>query len=139
VTQPPRTPSLARLVRRAAACRGAAACFDYNCTVTVDKQTKSMLLLSLWLAAVSAFFVGAIWLSSHPRFIFVSAFLFGTLGVACLVIIALPAPREYPPGFCQACGYDLTGNVSGRCSECGVIAWRVPEDLPPHAEATRDA
>ncbi len=21
---------------------------------------------------------------------------------------------------CQSCGYDLTGNVSGRCSECGV-------------------
>ncbi len=24
-----------------------------------------------------------------------------------------------PPGHCQRCGYDLTGNVSGRCPECG--------------------
>lgn len=24
-----------------------------------------------------------------------------------------------PPGFCQKCGYDLTGNVSGVCPECG--------------------
>ena len=24
-----------------------------------------------------------------------------------------------PPGHCQACGYNLTGNVSGRCPECG--------------------
>ena len=24
-----------------------------------------------------------------------------------------------PPGHCQHCGYDLTGNVSGRCPECG--------------------
>ncbi len=24
-----------------------------------------------------------------------------------------------PPGHCQDCGYDLTGNVSGRCPECG--------------------
>ena len=24
-----------------------------------------------------------------------------------------------PPGHCQRCGYDLMGNVSGRCSECG--------------------
>ena len=26
---------------------------------------------------------------------------------------------RYPVGHCQTCGYDLTGNVSGRCSECG--------------------
>ena len=25
----------------------------------------------------------------------------------------------YPPGHCQKCGYDLTGNVSGVCPECG--------------------
>jgi len=25
----------------------------------------------------------------------------------------------YPPGHCQTCGYNLTGNVSGVCSECG--------------------
>ncbi len=24
-----------------------------------------------------------------------------------------------PPGSCQKCGYDLTGNVSGVCPECG--------------------
>jgi hypothetical protein len=23
------------------------------------------------------------------------------------------------PSFCRRCGYNLTGNVSGRCSECG--------------------
>ena len=27
--------------------------------------------------------------------------------------------RRYPRGHCQGCGYDLTGNVSGRCPECG--------------------
>ena len=27
--------------------------------------------------------------------------------------------RRPPRGHCQRCGYDLTGNVSGRCSECG--------------------
>jgi len=25
----------------------------------------------------------------------------------------------YPPGHCQKCGYNLTGNESGRCPECG--------------------
>lgn len=28
----------------------------------------------------------------------------------------------FPPGTCQNCGYDLTGNVSGRCPECGAAA-----------------
>ena len=27
--------------------------------------------------------------------------------------------RRIPPGHCQRCGYNLTGNVSGKCSECG--------------------
>ena len=34
-----------------------------------------------------------------------------------------PLVRErrpfYPPGHCQKCGYNLTGNVSGVCPECG--------------------
>jgi predicted RNA-binding Zn-ribbon protein involved in translation (DUF1610 family) len=28
------------------------------------------------------------------------------------------------PGHCSRCGYDLTGNVSGRCPECGGPVWR---------------
>lgn len=31
---------------------------------------------------------------------------------------------EHDPGFCGRCGYDLTGNVSGVCPECG---WKLPE------------
>jgi len=27
--------------------------------------------------------------------------------------------RVCNPGLCSGCGYDLTGNVTGRCSECG--------------------
>ncbi len=27
--------------------------------------------------------------------------------------------RRYPKGHCQTCGYDLTGNTSGVCPECG--------------------
>ena len=30
--------------------------------------------------------------------------------------------RRIPPGRCQNCRYDLTGNVSGRCPECGETA-----------------
>ena len=28
--------------------------------------------------------------------------------------------RRFPAGHCQTCGYNLTGNVSGRCPECGM-------------------
>ena len=27
--------------------------------------------------------------------------------------------RAMPPGCCAVCGYNLTGNVSGKCPECG--------------------
>lgn len=27
--------------------------------------------------------------------------------------------RRIRPGFCLRCGYNLTGNTSGVCSECG--------------------
>jgi hypothetical protein len=27
--------------------------------------------------------------------------------------------RRYSPGHCRECGYNLTGNTSGRCPECG--------------------
>ena len=29
--------------------------------------------------------------------------------------------RRPPKGHCQTCGYDLTGNVSGVCPECGKV------------------
>ncbi len=36
--------------------------------------------------------------------------------LSCLLYRA--STRSSSPGFCS-CGYDLTGNVSGRCPECG--------------------
>lgn len=33
------------------------------------------------------------------------------------------------PGYCSKCGYDLTGNASGRCPECGT-----PADQTTYAE-----
>ena len=30
--------------------------------------------------------------------------------------------ERIPPGTCEHCGYDLTGNVSGQCPECGAAA-----------------
>ncbi|MGD8450305.1 MAG: hypothetical protein PVJ57_00675 [Phycisphaerae bacterium] len=36
-------------------------------------------------------------------------------------LLAFCARRRHPTGRCRACGYDLTGNVSGRCPECGAV------------------
>jgi predicted RNA-binding Zn-ribbon protein involved in translation (DUF1610 family) len=45
-----------------------------------------------------------------------------------LVIVAAPTARliwldrrRPRPGHCKSCGYNLTGTVSGVCSECGVV------------------
>jgi hypothetical protein len=62
---------------------------------------------------------GSIW-----SYLFFSA-NFGLL-ISVLFAAAVAAPwrfvqwwRRPRPGCCQGCGYDLTGNVSGRCPECG--------------------
>jgi hypothetical protein len=43
-----------------------------------------------------------------------------------LIVLAIPTAilwwldrRRRLPGHCRRCGYNLTGNVSGRCPECG--------------------
>ena len=39
-------------------------------------------------------------------------------GIIVAVLIAATG-RHPAPNRCRACGYDLTGNVSGKCPECG--------------------
>jgi hypothetical protein len=41
------------------------------------------------------------------------------LCVFTIILLVQLDRRHRPPGHCQNCGYDLTGNVSGRCPECG--------------------
>ena len=67
--------------------------------------------------------VGPVWLPKRSK-------LPGMSGLSCPIwMLVLPAAlptafllyrdRRYPPGHCQGCGYDLTGNESGVCPECG--------------------
>ncbi|MCP4250685.1 MAG: hypothetical protein GY778_26895 [bacterium] len=51
-----------------------------------------------------------------------SALYLMMVAVPGVVVAALIARRRrYPRGHCQRCGYDLTGNESGRCPECGKL------------------
>jgi hypothetical protein len=45
--------------------------------------------------------------------------------VAGLTYWAHRRARGFPPGHCRRCGYDLTGNISGTCPECGFHSGRL--------------
>ncbi len=61
-------------------------------------------------------------------------------GYAFLLIAVLYDRTKRPrKGYCIACEYDLTGNVSGRCPECGtpVAAGAAPPGPPGPAEVKK--
>ncbi|MCC6359140.1 MAG: hypothetical protein IT450_10365 [Phycisphaerales bacterium] len=42
------------------------------------------------------------------------------IGISVIALLAmLPKPDRVAAGHCEKCGYDLTGNQSGVCPECG--------------------
>ncbi len=47
--------------------------------------------------------------------------------MVALLLLVSEYPSRYPPGHCQTCGYNLTGNVSGICPECGT---RISKGIP---------
>lgn len=51
--------------------------------------------------------------------VFVGYFALTYLAMNCAVFIRLRYRPVHPEGHCAECGYDLTGNVSGVCPECG--------------------
>jgi hypothetical protein len=53
-----------------------------------------------------------------PLFLLLLGLMFLVSGVTHWGVASSLRPR-YPAGHCQQCGYNLTGNVSGRCPECG--------------------
>ncbi len=70
----------------------------------------------LWLCAA----MSPVWAQRAPD-MFVLAIIW--VAVSWLGVLAGARLRSLrcrlPEGVCRTCGYDLTGNVSGRCPECG--------------------
>lgn len=61
-----------------------------------------------------------LWVGGLLSFLFIGVMLAGVLRLLEIVIDILFGPPAGPrAGCCQHCGYNLTGNVSGVCPECG--------------------
>jgi hypothetical protein len=63
------------------------------------------LLVTIWPSASRSAFTLPLWLVFVPLIIPTALLWWGY--------------RRFPAGHCQNCGYNLTGNVSGVCTECG--------------------
>lgn len=106
------------------------------------REHKAILLLVVWIGIV----LGSLTLlviEQGGLWILYSVFAMAVgLGVVCVGVMAVPVPRIHPIGFCAKCGYDLTGNQSGRCPECGTGSARPAgataenQGSKPHASAT---
>jgi hypothetical protein len=100
---------------------------------------KSLCVLVLVLGVAGACYVAApVVRSTWPLMLVALAVAIAFAGVRTV----LYAKRELPAarrklGLCERCGYDLTGNVSGVCPECGSGAgWRAIDAAPlPHGAA----
>ena len=56
---------------------------------------------------------------SPPNIISVPIWFVLLISAALTYLLFRLDRKRIPPGHCQSCGYDLTGNVTGVCSECG--------------------
>ena len=79
---------------------------------------------SAWSLQLARERFGLVFPSARPVFggsaeIWVMPVWIALLALLVPTTIAWIKCRRYPPGRCQSCGYDLTGNVSGTCPECG--------------------
>src|SRR6185295_5029923 len=63
--------------------------------------------------------LGYIW----PSRVALACAAFGALltlpASAVLILRRLRPNKSHPSGTCKQCGYDLAGNLSGKCPECG--------------------
>jgi hypothetical protein len=106
-------------------------CGDFLVGLSVLRNTRADRIASRWrsvkLAAVASYLAwmgckswpGWYPFADHNPFLGISEIM---LAIAvCWLIRAYLEARPRDPMQCAKCGYNLTGNVSGRCPECGSI------------------
>lgn len=114
----PRTPSVHLPLWLALLAVGTLTAYVYRRKRIFDYAPHQYLLALLVWGSIEL--IVAVLLGSHVWTSDFKIFAFTVLTVA--VPVAYVRYREsmvVPPGFCRKCRYDLTGNVSGRCPECG--------------------
>ena len=68
-----------------------------------------------------------LWMSRY----FVKCPYWFVIGVCAILPLRWMMLRRVPPGHCACCGYNLTGNMSGVCPECGAAVVRPAPASPP--------
>ncbi|MHC4698177.1 MAG: hypothetical protein ACYTFA_15695 [Planctomycetota bacterium] len=70
--------------------------------------------------------IGILAVSNYVGFNVWTLTIEGVIGFGFAFLVSIPFllvraghVRKPPSGYCQKCGYNLTGNVSGVCPECG--------------------
>jgi len=80
---------------------------------------RSILLTMSITAVICAVCVMLLLPTNEVLGILASLVLGSVVFLAACTILRRRLPILYPPGHCVRCGYNLTGNVSGVCPECG--------------------
>jgi hypothetical protein len=115
-SDPPVTPAPATAAHRDDLARGPFTPMDWLLGVISD-----LVLFLLSLVAIDMGFARLPWLPSNAVFVFLLAMMIG-LANGYSTMRLRRRKREakcLPQGYCVKCGYNLTGNVSGICPECG--------------------
>ncbi|MCC7294209.1 MAG: hypothetical protein IT449_19270 [Phycisphaerales bacterium] len=71
-----------------------------------------------------------------PQIVRLPLWPFALASLLLTIVMIRRMRRGFRAGCCATCGYDLTGNVSERCPECGV---EVSDDRPTSADPRRPA
>jgi len=87
------------------------------CWIAAGACFGALLITAIWTPHWFKFYWLRAAMSTDPRVIM----FWCLVGAACAppLYLWLRLRRLPAPGRCQRCGYDLTGNVSGICPECG--------------------
>lgn len=100
----------------------------------VARRYRGLILWTLSAVFLIAVCLGAVELTMGMQYAGITVFFGGAGTVLAIVLLIRNRGRSAEaedfvanPRYCARCGYDLTGNVSGVCPECG---WTLPSDCP---------